>query len=197
MAQSDDRAGAVLRPRHHLGSLDGWDWFGHSGGLQGYIGTCVYPAQELTVCVLTNAVDGWAHPGSTASRHPAGFRARRRADPQGAGLERALVEPVDRASIFVPVGNKVLALGARPARADDQRARARDRPAAPPGRHRERARLRQSRRAACVVCARSPAGSPRLQIAGTKYLPADKLARESRRATTEPKAQDSRRPEQG
>jgi len=45
------------------GSFNGWDWFGHSGGFQGYISrTCVYPGQELTVSVLTNAIDGWAHP---------------------------------------------------------------------------------------------------------------------------------------
>jgi CubicO group peptidase (beta-lactamase class C family) len=44
------------------GSADGWDWFGHSGGLQGYISrTSVLPAQELTISVLTNAIDGWAH----------------------------------------------------------------------------------------------------------------------------------------
>ena len=43
------------------GSLNGWDWFGHSGGLQGYISrTCVLPKQELTISVLTNAIDGWA-----------------------------------------------------------------------------------------------------------------------------------------
>ena len=45
------------------GTTDGWDWFGHSGGLQGYISqTRVFPAQDLTVSVLTNAVDGWAGP---------------------------------------------------------------------------------------------------------------------------------------
>jgi CubicO group peptidase (beta-lactamase class C family) len=45
------------------GSFDGWDWFGHSGGLQGYISrTCVFPDVGLTICVLTNAIDGWAHP---------------------------------------------------------------------------------------------------------------------------------------
>jgi CubicO group peptidase (beta-lactamase class C family) len=45
------------------GSLGGWDWFGHSGGLQGYISrTCVLPRQELTVSVLANALDGWADP---------------------------------------------------------------------------------------------------------------------------------------
>ena len=45
------------------GTTDGWDWFGHSGGLQGYISqTRVFPAQDLTVSVLTNAIDGWAGP---------------------------------------------------------------------------------------------------------------------------------------
>jgi CubicO group peptidase (beta-lactamase class C family) len=43
------------------GTLNGWDWFGHSGGLQGYISrTCVLPRQELSISVLTNAIDGWA-----------------------------------------------------------------------------------------------------------------------------------------
>jgi CubicO group peptidase (beta-lactamase class C family) len=43
------------------GSVGGWDWFGHSGGLQGYISrTAVLPKQELTIAVLTNAIDGWA-----------------------------------------------------------------------------------------------------------------------------------------
>jgi len=43
------------------GSLGGWDWFGHSGGLQGYVSrTCVLSNQELAVSVLTNAIDGWA-----------------------------------------------------------------------------------------------------------------------------------------
>ncbi|KIZ47470.1 MULTISPECIES: serine hydrolase domain-containing protein [Rhodopseudomonas] len=45
------------------GSIAGWDNFGHSGGLQGYISrTCVIPACELTITVLTNANDGWALP---------------------------------------------------------------------------------------------------------------------------------------
>jgi D-alanyl-D-alanine carboxypeptidase len=38
-----------------------WDWFGHGGGFQGYISrTCVIPACELAVTILTNAIDGWA-----------------------------------------------------------------------------------------------------------------------------------------
>ena len=43
------------------GTQAGWDWFGHSGGLQGYTSrTCVLPACGVTICVLTNATDGWA-----------------------------------------------------------------------------------------------------------------------------------------
>ena len=43
------------------GTSNGWDWFGHGGGLQGYISlTRTYLSQELTVVVLTNAIDGWA-----------------------------------------------------------------------------------------------------------------------------------------
>ena len=45
------------------GRLAGWTWFGHSGGLQGYITrTCVLPEEDLSISVLTNAVDGFAHP---------------------------------------------------------------------------------------------------------------------------------------
>jgi CubicO group peptidase (beta-lactamase class C family) len=43
------------------GTLNGWDWFGHTGGLQGYIScTRTIPQQDLTISVLTNAIDGWA-----------------------------------------------------------------------------------------------------------------------------------------
>ena len=43
------------------GRTGGWDWFGHTGSFQGYISrTCVIPACELTVTMLTNASDGLA-----------------------------------------------------------------------------------------------------------------------------------------
>lgn len=43
------------------GVLDGWEWFGHSGRFLGYLTrTNVVPAQELTISVLSNAVDGMA-----------------------------------------------------------------------------------------------------------------------------------------
>jgi len=45
------------------GKLASWDWFGHSGGFQGYITrTASVPAEGLTVSILTNAGDGLAHP---------------------------------------------------------------------------------------------------------------------------------------
>ena len=41
------------------GSAFGWDWFGHSGGFQGYLTrTAVLPVQELAISVLCNAADG-------------------------------------------------------------------------------------------------------------------------------------------
>lgn len=43
------------------GNTAGWDWFGHSGGFQGYISrTSVIPACDLTLSILTNSIDGWA-----------------------------------------------------------------------------------------------------------------------------------------
>jgi Beta-lactamase len=43
------------------GTTAGFDWFGHSGGFQGYISrTSVIPAHEVAVTVLTNSLDGWA-----------------------------------------------------------------------------------------------------------------------------------------
>jgi hypothetical protein len=52
------------------GRLAGWTWFGHSGGLQGYITrTCVLPDEALAISVLTNAVDGLAHPWLEGAVH--------------------------------------------------------------------------------------------------------------------------------
>ncbi|MSP49620.1 MAG: class A beta-lactamase-related serine hydrolase [Alphaproteobacteria bacterium] len=45
------------------GSIGGWDYFGHSGGFQGFITrTGTIAAHDLTLSVLTNAADGLAHP---------------------------------------------------------------------------------------------------------------------------------------
>jgi CubicO group peptidase (beta-lactamase class C family) len=52
------------------GSVGGWEWFGHGGGLPGYISrTAVLPEQGLTISVLTNASNGWAGPWVDGSIH--------------------------------------------------------------------------------------------------------------------------------
>jgi CubicO group peptidase (beta-lactamase class C family) len=48
------------------GTVHGWDWFGHSGGLQGYVSrTKMLPAQDLTISVVANSADAcveqWAN----------------------------------------------------------------------------------------------------------------------------------------
>lgn len=64
-----DAHGAIERS-YGLGTIHGahgepngeWAWWGHSGGFQGYITqTAHIPAHDLTLSVLTNAVDGWSH----------------------------------------------------------------------------------------------------------------------------------------
>jgi hypothetical protein len=43
------------------GKTDGWDWFGHGGGFQGYISrTAVVPECDLAVSILSNSIDGAA-----------------------------------------------------------------------------------------------------------------------------------------
>ncbi|GLR83318.1 serine hydrolase domain-containing protein [Bradyrhizobium iriomotense] len=45
----------------NAGKTDGWDWFGHGGGFQGYISrTCSIPACELAITMLSNCIDGAA-----------------------------------------------------------------------------------------------------------------------------------------
>lgn len=43
------------------GRTDGWDWFGHGGGFQGYISrTCTLPGCEVAISILSNCIDGAA-----------------------------------------------------------------------------------------------------------------------------------------
>ena len=174
------------------GSLDGWDWFGHSGGLQGYISrTCVYPAQDLTVCVLTNAVDGWAHPWVDGIVNILQAFARDGAPTrktQGwSGRWWSLWTAVD----LVPVGDKVLALAPglltpmtnAPELEITGRTAGRIANAPGFGSHGEP-----------VSCVRTRSGRiTALQIAGTKYLPADRLAREIAARYDKPKARRRRK----
>jgi CubicO group peptidase (beta-lactamase class C family) len=52
------------------GVLNGWEWFGHTGGLQGYLSrSCVVPAEGLAVSVLVNALDGMPMPWCDGALH--------------------------------------------------------------------------------------------------------------------------------
>lgn len=91
------------------GSFAGWPWFGHSGGLQGYITrTCVLPAQQLAVSVLTNAVDGLAHAWLEGTVHILRTFSERGAPSRRlrrwTGRWWTLWNPVD----LVPMGERVL-----------------------------------------------------------------------------------------
>jgi CubicO group peptidase (beta-lactamase class C family) len=45
------------------GALTGWEWFGHSGAMQGTMSrTAVVPEQGITVSLLVNGIDGMAVP---------------------------------------------------------------------------------------------------------------------------------------
>jgi CubicO group peptidase (beta-lactamase class C family) len=159
------------------GSLNGWDWFGHSGGFQGYISrTCVYPSQELTISVLTNAIDGWAHSWldgiagilQTFARNGAPTRKVR----DWGGRWWSLWSAID----LVPMGDKVLVAnpGLINPLADagelEITSRITGRIALAPGfgSHGEPVR-----------CARTKSGKiTALKIAGTTFLSADKVGRE-------------------
>jgi len=159
------------------GSTAGWDWFGHSGGLQGYISrTCVYPQQELTVSVLTNAVDGWGPLWGDGIVHimqafaRAGAPSRKVKD--WSGRFWSLWGAVD----LLPMGDKVLAIAPGfinpfPEASElEITGRTTGRIAAAPGfgSHGEPVR-----------CVRAKSGRiTEVWIAGTKYLPAARVVRE-------------------
>ena len=84
------------------GKTDGWDWFGHSGGFQGYISrTCVIPGCELAISILTNChrrlgrfwIDGAMHILRV-------FKTRGAPQPARSRLDRTLVERCGARSIW-------------------------------------------------------------------------------------------------
>jgi len=92
------------------GQTAGWDWFGHGGGFQGYISrTCVIPACEVSITILTNSVDGWAAFWANGAMHilrafkTRGAPTRRVRD--WSGRWWTLWSAVD----LVPMGNHVIA----------------------------------------------------------------------------------------
>jgi CubicO group peptidase (beta-lactamase class C family) len=107
-------AHSILERHYGLGIISGtlgdWEWFGHAGGFPGFITrTTVLPHQELTISVLTNAIDGLAHEWTDGTIHILRRFAREGAPSRTvrgwAGRWWSLWRVVD----LVPVGDKVLA----------------------------------------------------------------------------------------
>ncbi len=87
----------------------GWDWFGHSGGFQGFITrTAALPGHGLCVSILTNASDGLANEWVDGAIHILATFAKHGAPPprlaDWTGRWWNLWGPVD----LVPMGRKVL-----------------------------------------------------------------------------------------
>jgi CubicO group peptidase (beta-lactamase class C family) len=96
----------------NAGKTDGWDWFGHGGGFQGYISrTCSIPACELAISILSNSIDGAAPIWMDGA-----MQILRAFQTRGAP-ERRLRDWTGRwwtmwgASDLVPMGNRVLIAG--------------------------------------------------------------------------------------
>ena len=70
----------------------------------------MYPAQDLTVCVLTNAVDGWAHPWVDGIANILQAFARDGAPTRKVQDWNGRWWSLWTALDLVPIGNKVLAL---------------------------------------------------------------------------------------
>ena len=107
---------ATLEGYYGLGIISGktgeWERFGHSGGFQGFITrTAVLPERGLTLSVLTNAVDGLAHPWLDGIMHILQAFARHGApgarNRDWRGRWWSLWGAVD----LVPMGEKVLVAG--------------------------------------------------------------------------------------
>ena len=94
------------------GRLHGWDWFGHSGGFQGFISrTASFPRQGLSISILTNSLDGLAWPWLDGVTHILQAFARHGAPSRRVAAWRGRWWSLWGATDLVPMGTKVFALG--------------------------------------------------------------------------------------
>lgn len=92
------------------GRLRGLPWFGHSGGLQGYITrTAVMPRHDVAISVLTNSIDGLAHPWIEGAMHLIGVFAQRGAPSSRLLAWRGRWWTIWNVIDLVPMGKRVLA----------------------------------------------------------------------------------------
>jgi CubicO group peptidase (beta-lactamase class C family) len=94
------------------GRIGGWDWFGHSGGLQGFLSrTATFPEHGLTVSVLTNSLDGLAWMWLEGIAHILQAFARHGAPARRVAPWRGRWWGLWGATDLVPMGKKVFAVG--------------------------------------------------------------------------------------
>src|SRR4030095_8492781 len=65
---------SALKLHYGLGTMSGgtgdWWWFGHLGYFPGFVScTAALPAQDVTVAIVTNAIDGLAHQWMAGTLH--------------------------------------------------------------------------------------------------------------------------------
>jgi hypothetical protein len=162
------------------GEVAGWDWFGHGGAFQGFLTRSVaLPGSELSLSLLTNAIDGPATLLLEGALHIMRTFARMGAPKGAARAWRGRFWSIWRAFDLVPVGSKVLV--AQPALANplqdaseievEGRGRGRIALADGYGNQGEEARIVLSR------------GSKvrELWLGGSRYLPEGPLAAEMKR----------------
>jgi len=159
------------------GRIGDWEYFGHGGGFQGFITrTSVLPAQNLTLAVLTNAIDGQAHPWLEGVVHILRCFARRGAPPKRLSGWTGRWWSLWGVSDLVPVGDRVLVAdpeAADPfAEASEIDIQGRDRGwialAGGFASHGEEVRLLRNKKGAVVE----------VEIAGGRLLPEGRYARE-------------------
>jgi len=91
------------------GSLGAWDWFGHTGGFQGYVSrTCVVPGHDLAITILTNSIDGLAYPWLDGAMHILRAFAARGAPARGVRDWSGRWWTMWGATDLVPMGNVVV-----------------------------------------------------------------------------------------
>jgi CubicO group peptidase (beta-lactamase class C family) len=65
---------SALERHYGLGTMSGgardWWWFGHAGAFQGFLSqTAALPAHDITIAIVTNAIDGYAYQWLAGALH--------------------------------------------------------------------------------------------------------------------------------
>ena len=106
---------AGLELHYGLGTMIGgsrdWGWFGHQGGFQGFISrTAALPSQDVTIAIVTNAIDGFANQWMVGALDVLATFARHGAPSETVRDWGGRWWSIWGATDLVPMGEKVLAV---------------------------------------------------------------------------------------